>query len=405
VDFALTPEQEQFAREFNEYLDEHLTPELRAESGTFLNMNKHTDPGEFGRGEYGGPRSKAFIRKMGADGWLGVGWPKEYGGQGRSLMEQHIFYETIWARRAPFPVLTLHSVAPTIMRFGSAEQKREFLPRILRGDLEFAIGYTEPDAGTDLASLKTSAVKDGDDYVINGNKVFTSIAHIADYLWLAARTDPDPKKKHGGLSLFIVDVDTPGVSIDPIYTVGGHRANSVYLKNVRVPDSCLVGGENNGWHLIVSQLEHERFAIVPSSPMTVRIEETVEWAKQTRIDGRLVIDQPGVRERLAELLADTEILKLLHYQVIENVTKGKQVWAESSAVKVFGSELNIRINNTLLDIMGLYGQLRRGDERAPANGTAVVHFLDDLLFIFGGGANEIQRDIIASVGLGLPRSR
>ena len=405
MDFALTPEQEQFEREFNEYLDEHLTPELRAESGTFLNMNKHTDPGEFGRGEYGGPRSKAFIRKMGADGWLGVGWPKEYGGQGRSLMEQHIFYETIWSRRAPFPVLTLNSVAPTIMRFGSDEQKREFLPRILRGDLEFAIGYTEPDAGTDLASLKTSAVKDGDDYVINGNKVFTSIAHIADYIWLAARTHPDPKKKHGGLSLFIVDVDTPGISIEPIYTVGGHRANAVYLKNARVPESCLVGGENNGWRLIVSPLEHERFSIVPSSPMTVRIEETVEWAKQTKIDGRLVIDQPGVRERLAELLADTEILKLLHYQVIENMTKGKQVWAESSAVKVFGSELNIRINNTLMDIMGLYGQLRRGDERAPADGTAVVHFLDDLLFIFGGGANEIQRDIIASVGMGLPRSR
>ena len=405
MDFALTPEQERFAREFNEYLDENLTPELRAESSMFLNMNKHTDPGVFGRGEYGGPKSKAFIRKMGADGWLGVGWPKEYGGQGRSLIEQHIFYETIWARRAPFPVLTLHSVAPTIMRFGSAGQKRDFLPRILRGDLEFAIGYTEPDAGTDLASLKTSAVRDGDEYVINGNKVFTSIAHIADYIWLAARTDPDPKKRHAGLSLFIVDVDTPGVSIEPIYTMGGHRANSVYLKNVRVPEGCRVGAENSGWNLIVAQLEHERFSLVPSSPMTVRIEDTIEWAKQTKIDGRLVIDQPGVKERLAELLADTEILRLLNYQVIDNMTKGKQVWAESSAVKVFGSELNIRINNTLMDIMGLYGQLRRGDERAPVDGAVVIHFLDDLLFIFGGGANEIQRDIIATVGLGLPRSR
>jgi alkylation response protein AidB-like acyl-CoA dehydrogenase len=400
VDFGLTPEQEQFSREFNEYLDEHLTPELRAESSKFLNMNKDTDPGEFGRGEYGGPRSKAFIRQMGADGWLGVGWPKEYGGQGRSLMEQHIFYETIWARRAPFPVLTLNSVAPTIMRFGSDEQKQEFLPRILRGDLEVAIAYTEPDAGTDLASLKTSAVRDGDDYVINGNKVFTSIAHLADYLWLAVRTDPDPKKKHGGLSLFIVDVDTPGISIDPIYTMGGHRTNSVYLKNVRVPNSCLVGEENKGWHLIVAQLEQERFSLVPSSLMTVRIENTVEWAKQTRIDGRPVIDQPGVREKLAELLADTEILRLLNYQVIENMTKGKLVWAESSAVKVFGSELNIRIN-----IMGLYGQLRQGDERAPVDGMVVSHFLDDLIFVFGGGANEIQRDIIATVGMGLPRSR
>jgi hypothetical protein len=405
MDFALTPEQEQFEREFNDYLDKHLTPELRAESSKFMNMNKDTDPGKFGRGEYGGPKSKAFIRQMGADGWLGVGWPKEYGGQGRSLMEQHIFYETIWARRAPFPVLTLNSVAPTIMQFGSAEQKKELLPRILRGELEVAIGYTEPDAGTDLASLKTSAVRDGDDYVINGNKVFTSIAHIADYLWLAARTDPDPEKKHKGVSLFIVSVDTPGISIEPIYTMGGHRTNSIYLKNARVPASCLVGEENGGWRLIVAQLERERFSLVPTSPMTVRIEGTIKWAKETRIDGRLVIDQPGVRERLAELLADTAILKLLNYQVIENIAKGKLVWAESSAVKVFGSELNIRINNTLLDITGLYGQLRRGDERAPLDGLVGIHFLDDLIFVFGGGANEIQRDIIATVGLGLPRSR
>jgi alkylation response protein AidB-like acyl-CoA dehydrogenase len=405
MDFALTPEQEQLAREFNEYLDTHLTPELRAESDKFMGMSKDTDPGAFGRGEYGGPLSKAFIRQMGADGWLGVGWPKEYGGQGRSLMEQQIFYETVWARRAPFPVLTLHSVAPTLMKFGSEQQKKEFLPRILKGELEVAIGYTEPDAGTDLASLKTTAVREGDHYIINGNKVFTSIAHLADCLWLAVRTDPDPKKKHKGISLLIVDVDTPGVSIDPIYTMGGHRVNSVYLKNARVPRTCLVGEENKGWQLIVAQLEHERFALVPSSPLMARIEEIVRWAKETRIDGSAVIDQPGVRERMAELVADIEVLKLLNYQVVDNMTKGKMVWAESSAVKVFGSELMIRINNALLEIMGLYGQLQRGDELAPGGGRVEHHHRDDLFFTFGGGTNEIQRDIIAMVGLGLPKSR
>jgi alkylation response protein AidB-like acyl-CoA dehydrogenase len=405
MDFALTPEQEQFAREFNEYLDKHLTPEVRAESESFMNMNKDTDPGKFKRGEYGGPKSKEFIRRMGADGWLGVGWPKEYGGQGRSVMEQHIFYEAIWARRAPFPVLTLNAVGPTIMKLGSEEQKKEFLPRILKGELEIAIGYTEPDAGTDLASLKTVAVKDGDSYVINGNKVFTSIAHIADYFWVAVRTDPDPKKKHKGLSILLIDMDTPGITIDPIYTMGGHRVNSVYLKNVVVPRTCLVGEENKGWGLIVGQLEHERFSLSPSSPMRRRIDETIEWAKETHVDGAPVIDHPGVREKLAELLADVDILKLLNYQVVDNMTKGKIFWAESSAVKVFGSELNIRINNTLLDIMGLYGQLRQGDERAPLNGLAESHFRDDLFFVFGGGANEIQRDIIAMVGLGLPKSR
>lgn len=405
MNFSLTPEQEQFAKEFNEYLDRHLTPELRAEADKFMNMNKDTDPGVFGRGEYGGPLSKAFIRQMGADGWLGVGWPKEYGGQGRSLMEQYIFYETIWARRAPFPVLTLNSVAPTIMKFGSEEQKREFLPRILRGDLEVAIGYTEPDAGTDLASLKTAAVREGDHYVVNGNKVFTSIAHLADYLWLAVRTDPDPKKRHKGISLLLVDVDTPGISIEPIYTMGGHRVNAVYLKNVRVPVTCRIGEENQGWQIIVTQLEHERFSLVPASPMARRIEETIRWAKETVIDGTRVIDRPGVREKLADLLADVEVMRLLNYQVVERMSQGKMVWAESSAVKVFGSELMIRINNALLEIMGLYGQLQHGDPRAPADGLVEHQYRDDPFFTFGGGTNEIQRDIIAMVGLGLPKSR
>ncbi len=405
MDFALTPEQEQFGREFNEYLDEHLTPELKAESDTFMNMNKDTDPGVFGRGEYGGPLSKAFIRKMGEDGWLGIGWPTEYGGQGRSLIEQQIFYETIWARRAPFPVLTLHSVGPTLMKFGSEAHKNEFLPRILKGDLEVAIGYTEPDAGTDLASLKTTAVKDGDDYIINGNKVFTSIAHLADRLWLAVRTDPDHSKKHKGISLLFVDIDTPGISIDPIYTMGGHRVNAVYLKDVRVPQSCLVGEENKGWQLITAQLEHERAALVPTTPMTSRIQGAIDWAKKTTIDGSLVIDHPGVRERLAELLAETDVLKLLNYQVVDHMSKGKMVWAESSAVKVFGTELMIRINSVLLEIMGLYGQLQRGDELAPDGGRVEHYYRDDLFFTFGGGTNEIQRDIIGMVGLGLPKSR
>ncbi len=405
MDFTLTPEQEQFEKEFNEYLDNNLTPEVLAESELFLNMNEDTDPGEFNRGEYGGPKSKAFIRQMGADGWLGVGWPKEYGGQGRSIMEQNIFYETIWRRRAPFPVLTLNAVGPTLMKFGSDEQKKEFLPKILKGDLEIAIGYTEPDAGTDLASLKTKAVLDGDDYVINGQKVFTSIAHIADYLWLAARTDPDPSKKHKGISMFLFDIDTPGVSLGPIYTMGGHRVNTVYLEDVRVPKTCLVGEENKGWAIIVGQLEHERVSLVPSSPMTRRVNDTIQWAKDHTIDGKPAIDHPGIREKLAELLAEIDILKLLNYQVVDKISKGKLFWAESSAVKVFGTELNIKINHTLLDLMGLYGQLQMGDELAPLDGLVETHFRDDLLFIFGGGANEIQKDIIAMVGLGMPKSR
>ena len=405
MDFALTPEQEQFGKEFREYLEENLTPETRKESEIFMNMNKYTDPGNHKKGEYGGPLSKAFIRKLGEDGWLGVGWPEEYGGQGRTPMEQHIFYETVFGVRAPFPVLTLNAVGPTLQKFGTEEQKKEFLPRILAGELEVGIGYSEPSAGTDLASLKTKAVKEGDHYIINGQKIFTSLAHIADYLWVAVRTDPNASKKHKGISLFLIDIDTPGISITPIYTVGGHRINAVYFDNVRVPATCLVGEENKGWRCIMAQLEHERISLVPSSPMSHRIEKTIQWAKEKKIDGMPVIDQPGVREKLAKLVTDVEVLKLLNYQVIDHFTRGKMVWAESSMVKVFGTELNIRINNTLLEIMGLYGQLQTGDERAPADGLVENHFRDDLLFIFGGGANEVQRDIIAMVGLGMPKSR
>jgi hypothetical protein len=405
MDFLLTPEQEEFAREFQDYLNVRLTPEIRAESHIFLNMNKNNDPGVFGRGEYGGPKSKEFILRLGADGWLGVGWPKEYGGQGRSLIEQHIFYDIIWAERAPFPVLTLNAMGPTIMQFGTQEQKDKFLPPILKGELEIAVGYTEPDAGTDLFSLTTTAVREGDDYVVNGQKVFTSLAHIADYLWLAARTDPDPSKKHKGISLFLIPVDTPGIKITPIYTLGGHRVNAVFLDNARIPKSCLMGEENKGYELIVYQLDRERISVVPSLLMKRRIEETIEWAKKTKVNGKPVIDQPGVRSKFAELMADVEALRLFNYNVVDNMSKGLSVWAEASAVKVFGSELNIRIDNTLMEIMGPYGQVQFPDHLAPADGAPEVHHRDDLLFIFGGGANEVQRDIIAMVGLGMPPSR
>lgn len=405
MDFAITPEQEAFAREVQEYLSVHLTPEVRAEGRKFMNMSKKTDPGVFGRGEYGGPKSKEFILRLGSDGWLGVGWPKEYGGQGRSLMEQHIFHEIIWGEKAPFPVLTLNAVGPAIMQFGTEEQKKEFLPRILRGELEVAIGYTEPEAGTDLFSLTTHAVRDGDDYIINGQKVFTSLAHMADYIWLAVRTDPDPSKKHKGISLFFFPIDTPGISISPIYTIGGHRVNALYFDNVRVPKTSLLGEENKGYELIVYQLDRERIALVPTSPMKRRIEETIEWAKKTIINGKPVIDRAGVRRRFAELLAEVEVLTLFNYNVLDRTDKGLSVWAEASTVKVFGSDLNIKIDNTLLEIMGPYGQVQAPDNLAPAHGEPELHHRDDLLFVFGGGAAEVQKDIIAMVGLGMPASR
>ena len=389
MDFALTPEQETFGKEFREYLKTAMTPELTAE------MEE--------QGEYGGPVSREFFRRLGEDGWLGVGWPKEYGGQGRSPMEQYIFYEAAAYEEAPLPMLALNTVGPTIMKYGSDELKNLVLPRFLRGEIEICIGYSEPNAGTDLASLKTTAVRDGDGYVINGQKSFTSCAHFADYIWLAARTDPDVKK-HRGISLFLVDIDTPGIEITPVYTIGGVRTNSTFYDNIRVPKSRLVGEENKAWKYMTAQLDLERIALCPYSPLTRRIEETIEWAKKTKMDGMSIIDQEEVKNRFCEMIADVEVLKLLNYQVSVQLTKGLPVYAEASTVKAYGSDLYQRVNNEIMEIMGLYGQLEQGSKWAPLGGAMPNYFRRDLVLIFGGGAIEVQKNIIAMAGLMMPRS-
>jgi len=389
MDFALTPDQETFGKEFREYLKTAMTAELAAEMAE--------------QQEYGGPVSREFFRRLGADGWLGVGWPKEFGGQGRSPMEQYIFYEIAAYEEAPLPMLALNTVGPTIMKYGSDELKSLVLPRILRGEIEICIGYSEPDAGTDLAALKTTAVRDGDDYIINGQKSFTSCAHFADYIWLAARTDPDAKK-HRGISLFLVDIDTPGFEITPVYTVGGVRTNSTFYDNLRVPKSRLVGEENKAWKYMTAQLDLERIALCPYSPLMRRIEESVEWAKKTRMDGMPVIEQPGVKNRFCEMIADVEVLKLLNYQVAVQLTKGLPVYAEASTVKAYGSDLYQRVNNEIMEIMGPYGQLELGSKCAPLGGAMCNYFRRDLVLIFGGGAIEVQKNIIAMAGLMMPRS-
>ena len=211
--------------------------------------------------EAGGPVFRKVVGRMGADGWLGIGWPKEYGGQGRTAIEQFIFWDETYRARAPLPIIPINTIGPTIMQFGTDEQKAEFLPKILKGELFFAVGYTEPSAGTDLASLKTRAVREGDEYVIDGQKVYTTHAHDAEYVWLAARTDPDAPRKHKGISIILVPTDAPGFSVTPIYTLGGERTNTTYYDNVRVPVTNRVGPENAGWQLITSQLNHERITL------------------------------------------------------------------------------------------------------------------------------------------------
>ena len=343
------------------------------------------------------------IRRMGEDGWLGIGWPAEYGGQARGAIEQMIFVEESHWAGVPLPLLTLNSVGPTLMALGTPEQKERILPGILRGQVHFSIGYTEPSAGTDLASLRTRAVRDGDEYVINGEKIFTSAIQYADYVWLAARTDPDAPK-HKGLSVFIVPVDTPGFHWAPLATIAGDITSSTYYEDVRVSADNLVGQENQGWKIITNQLNHERVAICPSSGMLRSLSDVRCWAQDQRLaDGRRVIDQEWVRTSLARVHAKVDVLKLLNWKVAWAADKGLSP-ADASATKVYGTEVALEVYRLLTEVVGQAGYLTERSTGAVLHGRLERNARSQTIFTFGGGTNEIQRDIIAMVGLGMPRS-
>ena len=354
--------------------------------------------------EGGGPLYQTTLRQMGSDGWLGIGWPQAWGGQERSPIEQYLFYDEVQRAGFPIPFLTLCTVGPTLMKYGTDEQKAAHLPAILRGERHFAIGYSEPQAGTDLASLKTRAVRDGDSFVVNGQKVFTSLAQYADYVWLAVRTDPDAPK-HKGISILIVDTKSPGFSYTPIRTLGDNGTTATFYDDVRVPVSSLVGRENEGWRLITNQLNHERVALSAPGPAARLVEEVTAWAKQTRrADGSRVIDRPWVQACLAEAWAKVEILRLMTWRQASNIERGVLDPAESSVVKVYGTEGFIRIYQLLLEVLGEPGALARGSAGARMRGQLEMMYRTILVLTFGGGVNEVQRDIIATVGLSLPRA-
>ncbi len=385
----LTPEQRALRDELRAYFASLVTPAYEQ---------------ELAESEGGGPEYTRVLRKLGADGWLGIGWPRTYGGQDRSPIEQFLFFDEAARSGVVLPFLTINSVAPALMQYGTEEQKREFLPRILRGELHFAIGYTEPSAGTDLASLRTCAVRDGDDYVINGSKVFTSGAEYADYIWLAARTDPDAKK-HKGISIFIVDTKLPGFRVTPIHTVARYRTNATFYDDVRVPASMLVGRENEGWAQITTQLNHERIALMPVGWIDRMLTEVRRWAVETeRPDGRRVIDDPWVQSNLARVRAKLEVLKLLNWNQAWSMSRGQLDFAEASTVKVYGSELNVEAYQLLLEVVGEPGALQRGSAGAVIAGRLERMYKSSLILTFGGGTNEVQRDIIAMAGLMMPRS-
>jgi len=351
----------------------------------------------------GEPTYTRYIRRMGEDGWLGLGWPVEYGGQARGAIDQMIFVEESHWAGVPLPLLTLNSVGPTLMALGTDEQKNRILPGILRREVHFSIGYTEPSAGTDLASLKTRAVRDGEEYVITGEKLYTSAIQYADYVWLAARTDPDAPK-HKGLSVFIVPTDARGFHWTPLRTTAGDFTSTTFYDDVRVPVDNLVGAENQGWKLITNQLNHERVAICPASGLLRNLTEVRAWAQHERLaDGRRVIDQEWVRVHLARVHAKVEVLKLFNWKVAWAADKGLSP-ADASATKVYGTELALEVYRLLLEVVGQAGYLPEGSAGAVLQGRLEHNARSQTIFTFGGGTNEIQRDIIAMVGLGMPRA-
>jgi 3-oxo-4-pregnene-20-carboxyl-CoA dehydrogenase beta subunit len=343
---------------------------------------------------------REVVRRMGRDGWLGLGWPAEYGGRGLGQIEQQIFVDEAARADVPLPAVTLQTVGPTLQANGTGEQKAFFLPRILAGELHFAIGYTEPEAGTDLASLRTRAVRDGDIYVVNGQKIFTTGAHDADYIWLACRTDPDAPR-HKGISILIVDTADPGFSWTPITTHdGAHHVNATYYADVRVPVTMRVGEENAGWRLITTQLNHERVMLGPAGRIAACRDRVRDWAAaRTAPDGRPLLSLPDVRRALAEAGACQRVNELLNWQVA--AAPAVDV-ADASATKVFSSQVLQRLGQLLEDVVG-----RHGDPADPQT-AELARWLDiqakrNTVLTFGGGVNEIQRELIASAGLGLPR--
>ena len=384
----LTDGQKALRDELRGYFATLLTPDERAKLGA--------DP--FGE------TYREIVRRMGRDGWLGLGWPEEYGGRGLGPIAQQIFVNEATRYEIPYPLVTLQTVGPTLQRYGTEEQKRRFLPRILAGDVHFAIGYSEPGAGTDLAGLRTTARRDGDDYVVNGQKIYTSGAHHADYVWLACRTDPDAERHHG-ISILIADCRDPGFGWTPIVTAdGAHHTNSTYYTDVRVPASMLVGEENKGWDLIINQLNHERLTLGPAGNIAHTYDRFLDWVRAgTGPDGRPLAEEPAVRRAVGRVYAYLRVNELLNWQVAAGIDTGWLGAPDASANKIYGSERLQDVGRIVGDVLDRYG-----DPGDPATRDLIARVdrgaKGGLVMTFGGGVNEVQRELIATLGLGLPRA-
>jgi alkylation response protein AidB-like acyl-CoA dehydrogenase len=375
--------------------------ELRAELRTyFAGLLPEHERRQVGEQGVGGPRFREVVKRLGDDGWLGLGWPQEYGGQGRSIEEQYVFFDEVQRAGLPFPFVTVNTVGPTLMSHGSEEQKQQYLPGILAGDLVFAIGYTEPGAGTDLASLTTRAVRDGDELLIDGCKIFTSGANTADYVWLACRTDPDAPR-HRGISIVIVPTDDPGFSWSPIDTVGGLQVTTTYYSGVRVPTGNVVGELNAGWSLLTTQLNHERIGLAALGGRMIALWEQVRtWSRENG-----TLDLPWVQADLARTFAKLEAMRLMNWKMTSAVAHGTLTGADAGAAKAYGTETHIDVQRTLTGILGAAGRIRPESPGAALAGPVEQLSRQGIVNTFGGGVNEVLRDMVATQGLGLPRPR
>jgi hypothetical protein len=385
-----TPEQERLRRELQAYFSGLMTPDLR----------EALQGGDYGDGD----AYREVVRQLGRDGWLALSWPAEFGGRDAPMTDQLIFMDEATAAGVPVPFLTINTVGPTIMRYGTGEQKAFYLPRIAAGEIHFAIGYSEPEAGTDLASLRTRAIRmeEGGDYVINGQKMWTSLIQYADYVWLACRTDPQAPR-HQSLSILIVPTSSAGFSWTPVPTMAGPTTSATYYSDVRVPASALVGQENQGWPLITNQLNHERVALTSAAPVRTALREVCEWARTTKLaSGQRVIDAEWVQLTLARVHAKTEFLTLVNWRI---ATQADASPAAASATKVFGTEFATEAYRLLMEVLSANAVVRDGSPGAILAGRIERMHRSALILTFGGGTNEVQRDIIAAAALGLPITR
>ncbi|MBI4308539.1 MAG: acyl-CoA dehydrogenase family protein [Chloroflexi bacterium] len=345
-------------------------------------------------------------KKLAARGWLTMGWPKEYGGMGASHMTQGVFAEEMSYHRAPGrDIFGVRMLGPTLMVFGAEEQKRLHLPYIARGERVWCQGYSEPGTGSDLASLQTRAVEDGDDFVLNGSKIWTSGAHRADWMFLLARTDPSAPR-HKGITFFLMDMKSPGVTVRPLVNMAGfHSFNQVFFDNVRVPKANIVGEKDKGWYVGMTLLDFERSGMEYIGVAFRTLDEISRAAREVTRDGQPLVRDPLVRHKLAEMAVECQVGRALAYRVAWLQTKGEVPAAEASAAKVFGSELNQRLANVGMQILGLYGQLDKESKYAFLDGIIKTHYLYNVSLTIAGGTSEVQRQVIALRGLGLPRGQ